>query len=108
MRRPVTCLLLIAIAAACAPKSADEGAQAPSADSAAALRLIDSLKAVARDSIAARDSAASKAPTKTPTKTPTNAPAAGKIIGRDSAFGPTYTVDSTGKVVPIVPAKKKP
>jgi hypothetical protein len=27
-------------------------------------------------------------------------------VGRDSAFGPTFTVDSTGKVTPIV--KKKP
>ena len=47
-----------------------------------------------------RDSATSKAMSKSP--------ATGAYIGRDSAFGPTYTVDSTGKVTPIIPAKKKP
>ncbi len=29
-------------------------------------------------------------------------------IGRDSAFGPSFTVDSTGKVTPIGTPKKKP
>jgi hypothetical protein len=31
---------------------------------------------------------------------------ADSIIGYDSAFGPSFTVDSTGRIVPIV--KKKP
>ena len=44
----------------------------------------------------------------TTTKTTSKAPRAEAYIGRDSAFGPTFTVDSTGKVTPIVPAKKKP
>jgi hypothetical protein len=38
------------------------------------------------------------------TTTPSSAavkPAPAPYIGRDSAFGPTYEVDSTGKVTPI-------
>lgn len=46
-----------------------------------------------------------KALTKAPTKTSTKAPPS-PLTGYDSAFGPTFTVDSTGKVTPI--AKKKP
>lgn len=49
--------------------------------------------------------APAKASTKTPTKTPTKPPAP-PLTGYDSAFGPTFTVDSTGKVTPI--GKKKP
>jgi len=113
MRRHLTCtLLVITFAAACAPRAADEGAQATSADSAATERLLDSLSAAnppaAAPGVATKDSVAAKAPTKAPAKAPTKAPATGTIIGRDSAFGPTYTVDSTGKVTRIVPPKKKP
>lgn len=49
--------------------------------------------------------AGGKLPTKSPAKSSTKAPA-GPLTGYDSAFGPTFTVDSTGKVTPIV--KKKP
>lgn len=43
--------------------------------------------------------------TKTPAKASTKQPGT-PLTGYDSAFGPTFTVDSTGKVTPI--GKKKP
>ena len=125
MLRPITLLMaaaaLAAALAACAPKG-QEGAQgtgdstvSPSAftDSATAQ---DSIGPAPSDSVAVaplgtmalsgagattlRDSVGSKS---TGTK-----PRAGAYIGRDSAFGPSFTVDSMGKVTPIAPAKKKP
>lgn len=57
--------------------------------------------------IAPRDSSSpvsATAPTKAPPKVPGNATPAPPAY--DSAFGPSFTVDSTGKVTPI--GKKKP
>lgn len=77
--------------------------------SAARDRATDSTTVVAPpvqpDSSTLPQKASASAPTNAATKTPTKA-AAAPLTGYDSAFGPTFTVDSTGKVTPI--GKKKP
>ncbi len=138
MLRPVAFVILVSVLTACGPKSQQAGQStadstasgsvftdsakaqdsigpAPSTDSAAsstdsaasstdstrsslgAPRVMRPAGAVASQ---VRDSTASMSASKAPRPAP--------YIGRDSAFGPTFTVDSTGKVTPIVPAKKKP
>jgi hypothetical protein len=121
MLRPITMLLAAATLAACAPKG-QEGAQGTGDSTVSPSAFTDS--ATAQDSIgpAPSDSAAG-APlgTMVPSgagatsvrdsvgsKSTGTTPRTGEYIGRDSAFGPSFTVDSTGKVIPIAPAKKKP
>ena len=98
MTRRALLVALIA-AAACAPK----GDADVSADSTAVALPAESAVTV-RDSATGRDTAAAKSKGTSPgTTTPgTTTP----IVGRDSAFGPTYMIDSTGKLIPI--QKKKP
>lgn len=111
MLRPIKLALVISAVAACGPKGPQAG-ESRADSTASANALADS--AHARDStgpVPSTDSASSlrdSTATKTTTKTTSKAPRAEAYIGRDSAFGPTFTVDSTGKVTPIVPAKKKP
>lgn len=115
MLRPIPLALVISAVAACGPKGPQAG-ESRADSTASANALADS--AHARDSTgpvpstdsasSLRDSTATKTTTKTTSKTTSKAPRAEAYIGRDSAFGPTFTVDSTGKVTPIVPAKKKP
>lgn len=114
-------VLAAAVVAACGPKgpqagqaSADSTASnfgldaatmtdssglAPSADSTS-LAAPGAVRASGSGTVSSRDSTLSKATGTTPR--------GGEYLGRDSAFGPTFTVDSTGKVTPIVPVKKKP
>ncbi len=109
MSRSFMLVLVATAAVACAPKE-QQGAQASADSTASPNAFTDS--AAARDSVGPMpgDSVSvdlstleSKAIKAGPEKR-----AAGEIIGRDSAFGPTFTVDSTGKVTPIVPPRKKP
>ena len=109
MSRSFMLVLVVTAAVACAPKE-QQGAQASADSTASPNACTDS--AAARDSVGPMpgDSVSvdlstleSKAIKAGPEKR-----AAGEIIGRDSAFGPTFTVDSTGKVTPIVPPRKKP
>ncbi|MCL4213257.1 MAG: hypothetical protein KJZ74_05025 [Gemmatimonadales bacterium] len=100
-------LLAALVLAACAPKgeASNDGA---AADSAA----VDPAPMVATDSGAA-------APVGTTGAAVVDSATAAKVgkgvqgmkaqptgMGRDSAFGPTFVVDSTGKMIPI--EKKKP
>lgn len=102
-----TCLAAFALLlAACAPKSEDgaaaEGGYADSmavvpvdsatatSDPAAMAGTVPASPAAVRDS-ATKSGAAAKSP---------------EAMGRDSAFGPSFMVDSAGKLVPL--PKKKP
>ncbi len=112
MRRSLHSLLLPTVLMASATVACD--AKSPRAD-AAATPVLDSVVAAPPvvDSIApAESSTVTPAPTApktaTTTKTSDGTTKASTIIGRDSAFGPTFTVDPTGKVTPIDPTKKKP
>lgn len=108
MIRSLTSVLVLAVLAACAPKE-QEAAPATADSTASPSAFTDS--ANARDSIGPLRTADSTAGVTLRDSTGSESsvkPAAGAYIGRDSAFGPTFTVDSTGKVTPIAPAKKKP
>lgn len=115
MHKPI---LFMAVAlAACAPKSGDTPSTA--ADSLAVMDSAlagDTMSAhpadsglvadsVARaDSIARADTTGTKMKATLPSKTK-----ADSIIGRDSAFGPRYTIDKDGKLVEIKrPPIKRP
>lgn len=95
------------VLAACAPKgeASNDGA---AADSVAG----DPAPMVATDSGAASEvgtTGAAVVDSATAAKVGTGAKAAKAqpgVMGRDSAFGPTFVVDSTGKMIPI--EKKKP
>ena len=97
----------VVVLAACGPKGPQAGQVR--ADSTAAA-VTDS--AMSSDSSRLAPSADSVVPASTTTSTTSKATSTAtgvpQYIGRDSAFGPTFTVDSTGKVTPIIPAKKKP
>lgn len=128
MLRPIALLLAAVILTACGPKGQQAG-QGTADSTASASAFTDSAKV--QDSIGPSPSAASSADStaestsapgavglagssasqlrdSTVSKSASKAPRAEPYIGRDSAFGPTFTVDSTGKVTPIIPAKKKP
>lgn len=103
--------LLLGVLGACAPKGdADDGA-GTTAESAAATDSTglgtagapgaDSVSAALRSPpVSLRDSASKTAAAAKSTKSKGT-----DIVGRDSAFGPSFIVDSTGKMVPI-PTKK--
>jgi hypothetical protein len=105
--------LVVAVAgvAACGPKGSASGD--PAADSAATADSVTIPDSTApRADSSARpvdpaaplpDSAAGKAPAPAPTSAGTMAPG----VGRDSAFGPKFLIDSAGRVTPVG-AKKKP
>jgi len=121
MLRPITILIAAATLAACTPKG-QEGAQGTADSTVSPSAFTDS--ATAQDSIGPAPSDPAAVPplgTMVPSGAGTatvrdsigsrstgTKPRTGEIIGRDSAFGPTFTVDSTGKVTPIAPVKKKP
>lgn len=93
MRRrlaPLTLSLLVA----CSPRGGSEG---QAADSTAVAAPAPPPAATA-DSLAAKADSTGRADTLTKAKAA--APKA-PVIGRDSAYGPRYMVDSTGKLVPI-------
>jgi hypothetical protein len=107
MRRSRMLAMAVLVTAACGKGSSGQGS---AADSTASPSLTpggvsaDSVGAVPgmrNDSSLVRPRAGMSAgPVKEPPK------ATDSIIGYDSAFGPSFTVDSTGRIVPIV--KKKP
>lgn len=109
MSRSLKLVLVAAATVACAPKE-QQGAQASADSTAAPNAFTDS--AAARVSVGPMPGDSASADSSTPESKAIKAgpakPASGEIIGRDSAFGPTFTVDSTGKVTPIVPPRKKP
>lgn len=95
---------LVGGAAACGPRGSAAGDAA--ADSSAVADSVappDSLAARADSTATDADSGSTKARAPAPTSAETKAP----TVGRDSAFGPKFVVDSTGKVTPIG-TKKKP
>jgi hypothetical protein len=121
MLRSITMLTAVAALAACAPKG-QEGARGTGDSTVTPSAFTDS--ATAQDSIGPASSDPAAVPplgTMVPSgvgattvrdsvgaKATGTAPRTGAYIGRDSAFGPSFTVDSTGKVTPIAPVKKKP
>lgn len=103
--RPVLLAALL-LSAACGRAKAGDDAAVPADTAGAAVPTPLSVPAGAP--------VADSAPTVTPSAAPTSGgagtsatpagaakPAPSPYIGRDSAFGPTYEVDSTGKVTPI-------
>jgi hypothetical protein len=99
------CLAVLLLSAACG-RAKEAARDAVAADTtatpAAATPLVDSTGS------APNTEAAPSAPTATPVRPGATSstrggatPAPSPYIGRDSAFGPTYEVDSTGKVTPI-------
>lgn len=107
MRRSRILAMAVLVTAACGKGSSEQGS---AADSTASPSLMpggpsaDSVGAVpglTPDSSSRRPTVGMSAgPVKEPRKSTDS------IIGYDSAFGPSFTVDSTGRIVPIV--KKKP
>lgn len=101
-----SCLAAFALLiAACAPKGdgADAAADGGYADSIA-MPSIDSLAAAA-ESLPGTPLATKDSTGKAATMPKSGAPAKVPGVGRDSAFGPSFMVDSTGKLVPL---PKKP
>ncbi len=80
---------------ACGRKQGGEGAPGSAARDSVAL---DSLRA---DSVRVDSTLRAAAKAQAPTAMAPNAPRRDSIIGRDSAFGPTQTIDAKGKVTPI-------
>jgi hypothetical protein len=93
MRHSGGLVMVVLVTVACGRGSSAQGG---AADSTAA--PIPPAAAPAAESIATP--VMSAGPVKEPRKS------VDSIIGWDSAYGPKFTVDSTGKIVPIV--KKKP
>lgn len=94
------------VTAACGTGSSGQGGADSTATAAptparASVDSAGALPGMVSDSSVARSTPAMSAgPVREPRKSTDS------IIGYDSAFGPRFTVDSTGKIVPIV--KKKP
>ena len=103
MGRSLVVSALLAVTVACGKRSSEVGhgaadsTEATSPVAAPAGRGVGD--SVAADSLRA-DSTSTQAPATASSKTPP------PLTGYDSAFGPRFTVDSTGKVTPI--GKKKP
>lgn len=96
-------LAALTLVAACGPKG---NAADRTADSTAVAAPADSGTkgdSTVADSLARPDSGMTRAPTKSPSSTPTTTTG----VGHDSAFGPRFLVDSTGKLT-RVPEKKRP
>ena len=98
----VVTLLLLATACGRAKNEAGDAAPVDTTMTSPATPLVDS---AAPASVPTTDTAPSTStPVRPSTTTPSSSavkPAPAPYIGRDSAFGPTYEVDSTGKVTPI-------
>lgn len=94
-------------AVACGRGSSGQGRAADS--TAASVVPVDTISAMPGDpAVTPQDSTATVAPVRPATKAPAKVPAARTTSTQpyDSAFGPSFTVDSTGKITPI--RKKKP
>ena len=95
---PVLAVLLLS--AACA-RAREDGGASVSTDSTG---VVAPAAPIADSAAPAAESRPAGVPTPPPPAAPTaNAvkPTPSPYIGHDSAFGPTYEVDSTGKVTPI-------
>lgn len=106
---PIVALLLLLGASACGRAREGSGDAAATAGDTVAPAVTDSSAAAVPAAPAVTPAGApagAPAPATAPSAAtpPSGAPAAkpaSPYIGRDSAFGPTYEVDSTGKVTPI-------
>ncbi len=87
-------LVPFALFAACSPKGGAAGGSADSTATVASESTATVRDSATRDSVPRTDTTGAKSKATAPTK-------AGAVIGRDSAFGPKYIVDSTGKLIPI-------
>jgi hypothetical protein len=101
MARRVPLLLSVLLLATACGRAKNETSDAAPVDTAVTSPAMPIV-----DSAAPTTDAAPSTPTpvQPSTTTPSSAavkPAPAPYIGRDSAFGPTYEVDSTGKVTPI-------
>jgi hypothetical protein len=95
-------LAVLLLSAACgrAKREAADAAPVDTATTSPATPIVDSAAPAPTTEAAPSTSM----PVRPSTTTPPSAavkPAPAPYIGRDSAFGPTYEVDSTGKVTPI-------
>lgn len=111
MMRNVILLALPVIATACGAKpETAKGFPADSIGAASDPLSMAQDSAVRADSVRAVQSAGASAQSKAGTTAGSTGTKSPQYIGRDSAFGPTFTVDSTGKVTPIIKpiVKKKP
>ena len=104
LSRASALLAALTLVAGCGPKgSAADG----TADSTVVATPVDSgtkADSMVADSTARPDSGMTQAPTKSPSTSPTKTTTG---VGHDSAFGPRFLVDSTGKLT-RVPEKKRP
>lgn len=98
----VATLLLLSAACGRAKNEAGDAAPVDTTMTSPATPIVDS---AAPASVPTTETAPSTStPVRPSTTTPSSSavkPAPAPYIGRDSAFGPTYEVDSTGKVTPI-------
>ncbi len=85
---------IVLIATACGPKGESEGSSATA----------DTTRAAA-DSSTPPGTSPTPADSVTGGETPSPAGTTAPAIGRDSAFGPKFIMDSTGKMVPV-PTKR--
>ncbi len=114
--RPLLPLALLVTLAACEMRKAETPPAATDTTTAVAPATTDTASgagsrpdslvrdSVVRDSLAAASAAAGRTEDKRPATGAAKAQA--PYLGRDSAFGPSFTLDSTGKAIPI--GKKKP
>jgi len=96
----VATLLLLSAACGRAKNEAGDSAPVDTTMTSPATPLVDSAASVPTTDTAPSTSTPVRPSTTTPSSA-TVKPAPTPYIGRDSAFGPTYEVDSTGKVTPI-------
>jgi hypothetical protein len=102
MARPLPLLLSVLLLGAACGRAKNETADAAPVDTAVTSPATPIVDSAAAPTTGAAPS--TPTPVQPSTTTPSSAaakPAPAPYIGRDSAFGPTYEVDSTGKVTPI-------
>lgn len=96
----VATLLLLSAACGRAKNEAGDAAPVDTTMTSPATPLVDSAAPAPTTDTAPSTSTPVRPSTTTPSSSAVK-PAPAPYIGRDSAFGPTYEVDSTGKVTPI-------
>ncbi len=107
MRRSGMLTLVVLVTAACGKGSSGQGSAADSTATPAPLPVGTSVDSAGAALGLTYDSSAVR-PSPTMSARPVRVPrtSSDSILGYDSAYGPSFTVDSTGKIVPII--KKKP
>lgn len=96
----VATLLLLSAACGRAKNEAGDAAPVDTTMTSPATAIVDSAAPAPATDTAPSTSTPVRPSTTTPSSSAVK-PAPAPYIGRDSAFGPTYEVDSTGKVTPI-------